>query len=346
MQPGPTAFCARSDNGGVTYGAGVAVWTQAQCAGLHGKPRVGPDGTVYVPNKDCSAQGGAGAAKGVAVSTDSGATWTIKNIPGTTVDGNQPDPDVAVGGSTGMGTVYYAYRDGDHKAKVVTSPDQGTTWSAPVDLGAYFGIQNAQFPEVIAGDKDRAAVSFIGTPAPGDDLPDNFIDPSTGLQAVWYMYTAFTYDGGKTWQTVVATTADPVQRGGVCMSGTGCTGSDRNMLDFNDTNIDNKGRVQTAYTDGCTAACVTNPSAGSCSVGNQNCTGKFSSVFSMVNQVCGLGLFAQYDPGFFNDPTCAAAVVVPEANQSAGLLGTGLLVILAGSAIAFRRRRRQALRPI
>src|SRR5256886_12684876 len=31
-----TAFCARSDDGGATYGAGVPTWTLSDCGGLHG----------------------------------------------------------------------------------------------------------------------------------------------------------------------------------------------------------------------------------------------------------------------------------------------------------------------
>jgi len=329
-QPGPIDFCARSDNGGATYGQGVGTWQQSQCSGLHGKPRVGPNGTVYIPNKDCTASGGANAAKGLVVSTDNGATWTVHNIPNTTTDGNQPDSDVAVGGSTGVGTVYYGYRDGDHKAKVVVSNNEGNSWSAPIDVGAAFGIQNAQFPEVIAGDQDRAAVTFLGTTTAGDDLPDSF-------PAVWDLYVSFTYDGGQTWQTVDATPGDPVQRGGICMSGTGCSGSDRNMLDFNDETVDNKGRVQVAYTDGCSGACETNPNAASCSVGNQNCTGKFSSVFSMVSQVCGQGLFVTGDPGFFDDPSCQAAPI-PEASMVTDIVGAGM--VAAALVLVYQRRRR------
>ena len=329
-QPGPIAFCSRSDTGGATYGPGEPVYQQSQCSGLHGKPRVGPDGTVYLPNKDCSAAGGAQAAKGLLVSTDNGQTWTLHNIPGTSTDDNQPDPDVAVGGTSGAGTVYYAYRDGDHHAKVVVSTDRGTTWSTPFDVGAYYGIQNAQFPEVIAGDADRAAVSFIGTRAPGDDLKDDFKDPATGKPAEWHLYVAYTYDGGATWQTVDATPSLPVQRGGVCMSGTGCTGSDRNMLDFNDMNIDRDGRVQVAYTDGCVDACETDPSTS---------TGKFASVFSLVDQTCGQGLFAAHDAGFNNDPNCGPSATLPEAPRAVALAATGMTVF--GVVILLRRRRRR-----
>ena len=336
-QPGPIAFCSRSDDGGLTWGPGNAVYQQSQCAGLHGKPRVGPDGTVYLPNKNCSAAGGANAAKGLLVSTDNGQTWTLHNIPGTSTDDNQPDPDVAVGGSdpTSPGTVYYAYRDGDHHAKVVVSTDRGKTWTAPFDLGAYYGIKNAQFPEVIAGDANRAAVSFIGTTTAGNDAPDNFNDPATGQAAVWHLYVAFTYDGGRTWQTVDATPNLPVQRGGVCMSGTGCTGSDRNMLDFNDMNIDRTGRVQVAYTDGCVSTCETNPTTTD---------GKFASEFSLVDQVCGIGLFGKADPGFSDDPSCGPTANLPEFPSEAApvLLGAGLV----GAFAVLRRRRRHAGSPV
>jgi BNR repeat-like domain len=348
-QSGLNAFCIRSDDGGVTYGP-PAQAIPTSCDSLHGKPRVGPDGVVYLPDKDC---GAAGANKAVSISTDNGANWTIHNIPNTSTDCNQPDPDVAVGGGSGKGTVYYAYRDGDKKAKVVTSTDDGQSWSTPFDVGAAFGVQTAQFPEVIAGDANRAAVTFIGTqtsaPHTGcnqgdnqDDLSDNFGCPtntSTNCGAVWHLYVAFTYDGGLTWQTVDATPNLPVQRGGVCMNGTGCSGNDRNMLDFNDETIDNHGRVQVAYTDGCTASCETSASAPTCNEGNQDCMGKFSSVFSMVDQVCGKGLFAAYDPGFFNDPSCAAPTNIPEVPIAAPLGVAGLVAAAIGVIFGRRRRR-------
>jgi hypothetical protein len=112
------------------------------------------------------------------------------------------------------------------------------------------------------------------------------------------------------------------------------------MLDFNDSNIDRFGRVQIAYTDGCSGACETNPNAAACSSGNQNCTGRFSSVFSMVDQVCGMGLFANKDPGFFNDPACPTAPLVantPETPLVVGVAGVGLATV--GIGFLFRRRR-------
>jgi hypothetical protein len=47
------ASCAISLNGGLTYGPAVPIYTLADCGGLHGHIKVGPDGTAYVPNKNC-----------------------------------------------------------------------------------------------------------------------------------------------------------------------------------------------------------------------------------------------------------------------------------------------------
>ncbi|HET9792064.1 MAG TPA: hypothetical protein VFR08_12230, partial [Candidatus Angelobacter sp.] len=60
-----TAFCSRSDDGGVTFGPGVPIYAfttingvdrpvaPGTCGGLHGHVRVSPDGTAYVPNENC-----------------------------------------------------------------------------------------------------------------------------------------------------------------------------------------------------------------------------------------------------------------------------------------------------
>jgi hypothetical protein len=146
---------------------------------------------------------------------------------------------------------------------------------------------------MVVGDSDRAAVTFLGTTTAGDDQSSQF----TGT---WYLYIAFTYDRGKTWTTVNATLNDPVQRGCIWLQG----GSNpcRNLLDFNEITIDGQGRVEGAYTDGCTAACETTNridssgcggSANASFLSTQTCTyGRLSAV---VRQQCGLGLFAAFD---------------------------------------------------
>src|ERR1043166_6480977 len=76
LSPGP-AVAALSLDGGITFGPSVTMWT-TQCNGLHGHIKVAPDGTVYVPNKNC------GGKASVVVSTDNGLTWSVRSVPGST----------------------------------------------------------------------------------------------------------------------------------------------------------------------------------------------------------------------------------------------------------------------
>ena len=282
------AFCGRSDTGGVSWNPSTLVFAGTDCGAIHGHVKVGPDGTVYLPQRAC------GANQGMAVSFDNGATWPIERVPDSSTIGlNSSDPSVAP--APDGKTLYYAYQDGFGNPEVAVSSDHGKvgTWSRSTNVGAPFGIKNTKFPEMVVGDTDRAAVTFLGTTTPGDDQASTF----TGA---WYLYVAFTYDRGKTWTTVNATPNDPVQRGCIWMSG----GSNpcRNLLDFNEITVDGHGRVEAAYTDGCTAACVTtnridasgcNGSEGASYTSTQTCTyGRLSAV---VRQQCGTGLFAAFD---------------------------------------------------
>ena len=239
-QEGVTAFCARSDDGGLTYGPGVPMYT-SECGGLHGHVKVSPsDGTVYVPNKSCFGNNTANQA--VLVSEDSGLTWTVRPIPFSIPGAN--DPSLGIGAD---GTVYFGYQNGDGRPKMAISRDRGLNWTDAGDVGTPFGIQNTSFPVVTAGDADRAAFSFLGTPTGG-----NF--QSAGFTGVWHLYSSHTYDGGLTWTTVDATPNDPVQRGCIWMQG----GSNpcRNLLDFMDSTVDKVGRVLVGYADGCVDNCV------------------------------------------------------------------------------------------
>ena len=83
------AFCARSDNGGVTFGPGVPIYNQNQCGGLHGRVKVGPDGTVYVPNRGCF------STQAAVVSEDNGVTWQIRQVQGAPT--SDSDPSIAIG---------------------------------------------------------------------------------------------------------------------------------------------------------------------------------------------------------------------------------------------------------
>src|SRR3954464_11611204 len=233
------ALCATSVDGGRTYGPAHPVYDLTQCGGLHGHVKVDPSsGIAYLPNKGC------GSGQAVAVSEDSGLTWEVRPVTGSTP--GDSDPSVGIGGN---GTVYFRYPAGDGHARVATSHDHGTTWVDGQDVGAQLGVQNVVFPEMVAGDDDRAAFAFLGSTTGG-----NYQD-AANFHGDWHLYIATTIDGGTSWKTVDATPTDPVQRGSICTGGTTC-GDDRNLLDFMDVTVDAEGRALVGFADGCTAACA------------------------------------------------------------------------------------------
>src|SRR6185436_12599789 len=233
------AEIALSRDGGMTFDVAVPMWNLTQCNGLHGHIKVAPDGTVYVPNKNCGGQ------QAVAVSEDNGLTWSIRKVPGSS--GGATDPSVGIGSD---GTVYVGFVNADGTARAAVSHDRGLTWSSSANIGHSHNVQNAVFPAATAGDANRAAVFFLGTSTPGA----GGVGTDMAFDGTWYGYIATTYDGGASWVTVNATPNDPVQRGVVCTQGTTCPSGTRNLLDFNDLEIDARGRPLGAYADGCITA--------------------------------------------------------------------------------------------
>ena len=297
------SFCARSDDGGLTFGAGVAIYNLTQCGGIHGHVKVAPDGTVYVPNRSC------GGKQGVAVSTDNGTTWTVRTVPDSTAAiGN--DPAVGIGSN---GTIYFGYQGADGHARIAVSHDRGQTWTKSVDVGALAGIQNALFPAVVAGDDNRASFAFLGTTTGGD------FQSQSQFNGVWYLYIATTYDAGQTWSLVNATPNAPVQRGSACISGTTCsnTPNDRNLLDFIGIDTDAHGRVLVGYADGCIAACESGSGTydpNNTKQSQQSQLNSFTAVANISRQSGGMSLFSKFDT---TQPTAPARPSLTATQTSA-----------------------------
>ncbi len=261
------AEAALSQTGGLTCGLAVPMYTSFQCGGLHGHIKVASDGTAYVPNKSC------GSNQGVVVSTDNGTTWTVRRVPSSTV--GTGDPSVGVGTHTAL---YFGYIAANGHPRAAISRDRGRTWTNDQDLGTPFGIQNAAFPAMVAGDDDRAALAFLGTPTGG-----NGTGTDKNFAGVWHLYIATSYDAGVTWTTLDATPSDPVQRGVICTLGSSCPAGTRNLLDFIDATVDRRGRVLVAYADGCTGSCVNaGPNSG-------------TALATIARQSGGRGLFSAFD---------------------------------------------------
>jgi Fibronectin type III domain len=268
------ALCSRSDDGGLTYGPSVVIYTFSQCGGLHGHVKVSPvDGTVYVPNNNCNNEGA------VVVSQDNGITWNVRPVQSMSVDTTSGSSDPAVG-IDANGRVYFIIANADSSAAVGTSDDFGATWTNIVDVGAVYGITNVTYPAVVGGDGGRAAVAFYGSTTPGGSNDGSF----TGL---WHLYVAHTFDGGATWTTTDATPNAPMQRSGIWRSG----GSDinRNLLDFFDITIDKQGRVYVGYINGC--------SGGNCAQAAPTAFGNgYTVAATFARESSGRRLIAAFDP--------------------------------------------------
>ncbi len=278
------ASMALSQDGGLTYEEAHTMYTLVQCVGLHGHIKVSSSGIVYVPNRNC------GSLQGLIVSLDNGLTFTVQPVTGSTP--GTSDPSLGVGAK---GRIYFAYVSNNGHPHITISDDQGQSWHNDNDVGIPFQIQNAVFPAVVAGDNDRAALFFLGTPSPGDG---SGTDSVVLFNGVWHGYIATTYDGGQTWFTVDATPNDPVQLGSICVQGTNnCTASltaARNLLDFNDITVNQTGRVFAAFTKGCiTAACIAKGNDATASHTQADNDGGKKAV--ILRQATGKGLFQSQD---------------------------------------------------
>ena len=102
------------------------MYVSTQCGGLHGHVKVAPDGTVYIPNRDCS------GTQSIVVSEDNGVTWALRPVNTCTyaakpsLVGQGDDPAVTIDtidrldarpGETNLGPLAM-YDIGDHSRRL------------------------------------------------------------------------------------------------------------------------------------------------------------------------------------------------------------------------------------
>ena len=168
----------------------MPIYNLTQCSGIHGHVKVGPDGTAYVPNKNC------GGEQGLAV--------TPRQRPHLDGEDRARQPPASCDPSVGIatdGTVYFGYMQRRRPPLRRGLPRRRRDLGQHAGRGHAFGIQNIAFPAVVAGDPDRAAFAFLGTT---DGAATSAARIPT-FPAVWHLYVAHTYDGGATWVTADAT---------------------------------------------------------------------------------------------------------------------------------------------
>ena len=298
------ASAALSLDGGTTFLPATIMYNLNQCSGLHGHVKVAPDGTVYVPNKNCPG-GENGAGQGFAMSEDNGLTWKVRVLPGSGSGDN--DPAVSIGAG---GRIYLAYTAGNKHMRAAVSDDKGLTWKYDQDIGASFNVTASVFPASVAGDNNRASIFFHGTDstAAGDPTGD---DTAGVFAGTWYPYIATTCNGGQSWSVVRAD--DPVQQGVVCTSGTTCPSGTRNLLDFMDLTVDRFGRVLGGYADGC----INGPCLAA--VNGTKAVNDKKQIATILRQTGGSRLFSDFDAGGPASPP-----LPPPVEVSQNLRGTQL----------------------
>jgi hypothetical protein len=245
--------CVMSYDGGLTYPLQTNAFDgSTDCGGVAGHPAIAPDGTIVVPAAaECGPE--------VAVSRDSGLTWTVHDVSAGDGVAYAIDPDVAFDAD---GTLYFMWRDGNHMVRLARSDDQSETWTEPWNT-TFPGVTSTRFHALTAGADGRVAMAYLGTKIPrgtvwwGDDgseqtwqrAPDD-APPS----ALWHLYVVALEDDGTTFPMFtgfqVTPEDDPVQIG--CTSVFGGPRSCRNLLDFIDTAMAPNGTFYVAYTEGCT----------------------------------------------------------------------------------------------
>ncbi len=347
---GGTISCARSLDEGTTWGPFQDV--PGSCGGFHGHIRASPlTGMAVVPTGSC------GDHTGYIATKDGGLTWSSHEVEMSAKWTNGFDPSVQF--SRPGGWMYFGMAS-EHGVFMGLSKDEGATWeklgggmgiepTAWLDVGQFHDppVVAGVFTNVQAGDDQRAAVSFIGLEAgPGANVTRLHTDyiyncDEDQQDLVWNYYLAVTYDGGSTW-TVQKLTQDPVQVGGIYDVVVDGSGDCRNLLDFQDMDIDSEGRIHIGWADGCTDECA--------QTGKVETDGWRDAAPRVLRQAAGRGLFAEFDAPSPLAPEVDAdqdgvADPVPatetpqEPTEDAPALGLLPLLAAVGGAVALRRRR-------
>lgn len=278
----------RSNNGGLTYTAGVGEAIDA--ATLPAAGNVGPSASanvaaqIKVDHSACSSHGNlyvafvapenetenangaplrsvyigvstdAGSGTGVFHFTDHKVFTSPAGSPGATNGTNNIFPALAV---DNFSNLYVVWSD-NQSVFLSSSSDLGNTWTAPVRVnsGSTVGRANV-FPWVAADAYGHLLVTWLGANLAGNSnivaaMQPACSDGSNDCWAQWNVYAAESVDGNAAVPvfTQHAASDHVIHSGTVCTNGTGCSNGDsRALADFFQVALDTQHRANIAYAD-------------------------------------------------------------------------------------------------
>lgn len=236
LNTGNQLFCARSDNGGLTFGApipvyddivGTALSTQLGNMATDTRPgasvplSAGPDGqgNIYHGYILTTQSATEGHKIYVAVSRDFGLTWTshlVYTAPaGSTLD--HIFSWLAVDGAGNVYTTWCDSRDVFYASSTDIKTSTSPTWSRPIRVNNGPLTKTCTLPMVEAGSAGRIVFGFYGTSALGSQPP-----LSDGAQ--WHYFQARTHDALADVPVIeqIQVSDHVVHTGRVCEDGINC----------------------------------------------------------------------------------------------------------------------------
>ncbi len=169
-------------------------------------------------------------------SSNGGLTFTntaVSSASSATTSSNFPV--VADAGGGRLVAVWLEVFASSDRVQFSSSPDFGSTWTAPVTL---VSTGTSVYPWV-AAQGSKVSVSLYNTSAAG--TPD-----TVAGTAQWFESYLESTDGGQTFSALATIDPTPAKIGIVCTGGINCT-SGRELGDFQTVTLDNLGRANVSY---------------------------------------------------------------------------------------------------
>lgn len=243
--------------------------TRVLCSGLVGHLKAAPDGTVYLPRRECD--------KGlVFITQDDGLSWSkVQVAKDVLAQGGTAgaDPTIAI---DQKGNAYYVYQRTDGRLAMSYSTDHGAKWSTPVDITAP-GLTIGNLPALAAGNDGALALVYYGSNVTGGANAT----PEDVKNSTWNGYLATITDAATPTPTVTTARVnpanDPLFRGDC---GVGRCGSVR---DFIDVAVDGDGRPWATFIDACVDKCAASDGTAKDSVAFTGMIATLSDGYSLLD---------------------------------------------------------------